>query len=138
MRIAVLLFTSLVFAHTSYASTSPFSAVDYIRSCMADTLSPPAQHRCAGFFYGLISKKQALLDPALEEGIVGRAMSSRTPSKNYSAIAKRQIGVEAVCLPHDLQYQDFVSVINKYIGNAKTELLSVKLVTKALAKQYSC
>jgi len=138
MRIFVLLLTGLVFFHSSSANASSFSAVDYIRSCMADTLSPPAQQKCAGFFYGLISKKQALLSPTTQEGLVGRAISSRTPSKNYGAIAKRQTGVEEVCLPLDLSYQDFRQVIDRYQLNSQLDMLTVNDITKALAKKFSC
>jgi hypothetical protein len=139
MRIFVLLFTCLVLLHSTHTNASSFSAVNYIRSCMADTLSPPAQQKCAGFFYGLISKKQALLaSDSKGDGLVERAINSRTPSKNYGAITKRKMGVEEVCLPLDLDYQDFKTVIDSYHSNMKQATISVESITKALAKKYSC
>lgn len=135
LSIAVLL---VVFSYIPTSSAGQFSADAFIAECLSDSINAEQKQKCRGFFYGLISKKQNLLTRDETDGVVDRAMNNRTPTASYAAVAKRTLGVDEICVPSDLSYDDFKKEFDQYKEHTKKDILTVESITAALAKAYSC
>ncbi|WP_448552802.1 hypothetical protein [Thalassotalea montiporae] len=137
MRISIVVVLTILFSFSAPSLAAKFSAEAMINECLSDNISQQQQVGCQGFFYGLISKKQALLEPVKSKGLVDRAYNSRTSTSNYSVVKTRKYGMDQVCLPDDIDYQTFKSVLKKAAINYNAQL-DVESVTDILARHYSC
>lgn len=136
-----IFFTAVLFVAFSYIPPSlaqQFSADAFIADCLHDSIRAEQKQACRGFFYGLISKKQHLLTPDKTNGVVDRAMNNRTPTASYAAVTKRALGIEKICLPNNLTYEDFNREFKQYMKRTQKDSMSIDNVTAALAQAYSC
>lgn len=138
MRIFSLTILIVAFSIISKSSAEQFSANAFIKECLNHELSPSKKQNCRGFFYGLISKKQHLLNPDERGGVIERAMNNRTPTASYAAVTKRTLGVNEICLPNDLTYEDFTRELKLHQQRTKSTSISVESISAVLAKAYSC
>ncbi|MFD2166356.1 hypothetical protein ACFSJY_08755 [Thalassotalea euphylliae] len=137
MRTLTTLSTLLLLGLMTQVNASTFSANKMIDQCLSDDLSMQKQASCQGFFYGLLSKKEALLMPQKDNSLVDRAYTTRTSTSNYDIVKARKYGLDTVCMLDNISYQDFKSVI---IANAPkySQTTNVAVVTDILARKYSC
>ena len=137
MRTSITVVLTVLFSFSTPSLAAKFSAEAMIKDCLSDKMSQQQQVGCQGFFYGLISKKQALLAPTKSQGFVDRAYHNRTSTSNYSVVKTRKYGMDQVCLPDDIDYQTFKKVLMKAAMNYSYPL-EVETVTDILARHYSC
>lgn len=137
MRLPVFILMSfLVF--NLHARPKSFDGDAFIQSCLKQNLTATMQQTCLGYFYGIASKTDQLLNPSSQENVLQRAISTRMPADNYGTIKRRQLGVYQVCLPANLQLKDFQSIITTFKANTRSKQLSVIQLADLFAQSYRC
>ena len=120
------------------AAASSFSANQFIQTCLEENLTNQTKEKCRGFFYGLVSKKQHLLNPPEKAGLVARALSKRTSIDGYNAQHDKSLRLINVCLPSTVSYYDFKSTLSNYLSQTNRGALDVGRTSDLLALRYSC